>query len=81
MSARSAQLRKVLAEIEVGSSSPNMLMVVAVSLIVGAVLFFAITKFVPSLTNPESSLKLSIPGLVIILIGMGIGGKLAYDNL
>lgn len=81
MSARSAQLKKMLAEIDVGSSKPNMLMVVAVSLIVGAVLFFAITKFVPSLADPSSTLKVTIPGLVIILVGMGIGGKLAYDNL
>lgn len=77
---RATELRRLLASIEV-SPSPNMMMVVVVALITGIVLFFAITKLVPSLTDETSKIKVTIPGLVVILVGMGIGGKLAYDYL
>ena len=77
----SRELRALMAKKALGNEEHNMIMVVAMALIAGAVLFFAVKTFLPQFVNPSSPIMLTWQGIVIVLIGAILSGYLAYEYL
>ena len=77
----SRQLRTLMSKKALGDEENNMIMVVAMALIAGAVLFFAVKSFLPQYADPSSSIGLTWQGIVVVLIGAILSGYLAYEYL